>query len=866
VNAICLAPRLPAQGSTASILGTVTDASGAAITDAEVHVKNVGTGLTQTFRTDAQGRFNVPDLGVGSYEAQASKMGFTTVVRSGVTVTVGSQNVVDFSLPVGQQQQTVTVEGEASQVETTESSVGARVDSQQMRELPLNGRNFEQLIVLSPGVQSINAFSASSYQGNAPEYSVAGSRPTGQAIQLDDENLQGFWNKGIGSITGSSLGIEAIGEFQTLTNTYGAQFGGNGALINAVSKSGTNSFHGSAYEFLRNSAMDARNFFDPHIIPAFRRNQFGGSAGGPVKKNKAFFFVNYEGIRQQLGETEIATVPATSARTVTSTGPATAQALTAALALYPLPTNLISSTLGQVTEVAGEPAHENYVLGRFDYTLSDKDSLFLRYFSDKAGLLQPFSNATLPFWPEADTSHSQFMTLEERRILSPTLLNVVRMSFSRTDDTGAITQSVPVLQFFPGAGRIDGVISVTGLSSLGPGGFAPFVLVENRFTEGDDVLWTRGAHSLRFGMTVSRLQANTNHPFREGGTFTFQSLTQFLAGTAFTFAGVQLTSTYANRDWRDVELTPYVQDDWKVTPKLTVNLGLRWEFMTDPHEEHNEYSTITNFATATGFTSVSNVMRVNPTWANIDPRVGFAYDPFADHKTSIRAGFGMFRDPINPSLYNSGATSSPPWVTSQQSGPTFPFPFTAVSPVLPSQTSGFDYNNNHTPTIIQYNLNVQREIAKATILTVGYVGSHGVHLFSIEEQNAPVPTIDASGVYHFASLINGTIVPNQRINPNFSTLQQFEAVGTSHYNSLQATLNRTLSRNLQAQIAYTHSKCIDNGAQFSTYATNSPAMIENPFNRAYDDGVCSFDIENTLRVNGLYVVPFHGNRLIEGCR
>ena len=279
-----------------------------------------------------------------------------------------------------------------------------------MRELPLNGRNFEQLIVLSPGVQSINAFSASSYQGNAPEYSIAGARPTGQAIQLDDENLQGFWNKGIGSITGSSLGIEAIGEFQTLTNTYGAQFGGNGALINAVSKSGTNSFHGSAYEFLRNSAMDARNFFDPHTIPEFRRNQFGGSAGGPVKKNKAFFFVNYEGIRQQLGETEIATVPTAGARTVTSTNRRRLAPLTRHY-VYPLPANLISSTLGQVTEVAGEPAHENYVLGRFDYTLCPtRIRLFVRYFSDKADLCCNLSRGmrTLPFSGRKRTPrHSQ---------------------------------------------------------------------------------------------------------------------------------------------------------------------------------------------------------------------------------------------------------------------------------------------------------------------------------------------------------------------------------------------------------------------------------------------------------------------------
>ena len=252
----------------------------------------------------------MPDLPVGSYEVQATMAGFQTLVRKGITITVGSQNVVDFGLQVGQQQQTITVEGEASQVETTNATVGTLTDQKQMRDLPLNGRNFEQLILLTPGVQSISAFTSSGFQGRAPEYSIAGSRPTGQAILLDDESLQNFWNKGMGSVTGTSLGVEAIGEFQTLTNTYSSQFGGNGAVINSVSKSGTNAFHGSAYDFLRNSALDARRFIDPATAPPFRKNQFGGSVGGPIKKDKMFFFANYEGIRQLLGETAIANVPA----------------------------------------------------------------------------------------------------------------------------------------------------------------------------------------------------------------------------------------------------------------------------------------------------------------------------------------------------------------------------------------------------------------------------------------------------------------------------------------------------------------------------------------------------------------------------
>src|SRR5579864_8481535 len=370
--------RLAAQAATATIQGTVTDASGAAVPDAMVQLRNINTGVTQTTTSNGQGRFVVPDLAVGEYEVQASKTGFSTVVRRGITLTVGAQSVVDFSLPVGQQSQTVTVEGQASTVETTNATVGQLTDQKQMRDLPLNGRNFEQLILLTPGVQTIqsNGFVSSGFQGRAPEYSVAGSRPTGQAILLDDENLQNFWNKGMGSVSGSSLGVEAIGEFQTLTNTYGAQFGGNGAVINAVSKSGTNGFHGSAFDFLRNSALDARDYFSTrNTPPAFRRNQYGGSLGGPVKKDKAFFFVDYEGTRQLLEENKVATVPACPAAcTITATNPVSRRAIANVLQVFPTPTTLIGGGQGLAATYGNQIVHEDYVLSRFDYTLSSKDS------------------------------------------------------------------------------------------------------------------------------------------------------------------------------------------------------------------------------------------------------------------------------------------------------------------------------------------------------------------------------------------------------------------------------------------------------------------------------------------------------------
>ncbi len=311
------------QAATASLSGTVTDASGASIPEATVTARNNGTGLSRSAVSDGQGHFSLPDLAIGDYEVQATKMGFQTVVRKGVNLTVGAAPVADFQLPVGQAEQTVTVEGSISQVETETSSVSSLISQSQMRELPLNGRNFEQLILLAPGAISYPAGGSSALVGRAATFSVSGARPEGHAILLDGENLQDWWQRGSGAnVSGTSLGIEAIAEFQTLTNTYGAEFGGNGAVVNAASRSGTNSFHGTAFDFLRNSAMDARNFFESARKPGatsaepapFRKNQYGGSLGGRVIKDKVFFFANYEGIRQALAQSFFVTVPDDNAR------------------------------------------------------------------------------------------------------------------------------------------------------------------------------------------------------------------------------------------------------------------------------------------------------------------------------------------------------------------------------------------------------------------------------------------------------------------------------------------------------------------------------------------------------------------------
>src|SRR5215471_2654841 len=530
---LCWSGVLYAQGAgNASVLGTVTDSGGGVIPGASVQVKNIATGRVQEVPTDEQGRYTIADLPIGNYEAQASVQGFQTTVRRGITLTVGAQAIVDFSLSVGQGQETVTVEADVSQVDTVSTALSSYVSLKQINDLPLNGRNFTDLVALIPGVASgsqIGNGGQNLLYGVEQNFSVSGARAEGQAYLLDGTNIQGFWNHGSGSgVMGTTLGIEAIAEFSLLTNTYSAQFGGNGAVVNSASKSGTNTLHGSAYEFLRNSALDARNFFDGSKVPPFRQNQFGGSLGGPIKKDKLFFFVNDEELRRALGQTFVAFVPDANAHNgiVNGVNVPINPRIAPILALYPIPATSVNG-VGQIPEVDTQTGNENYLLARVDYTLSSKDSLFVRYVRDYGDIVNPFLGSPLPpRWPEVGQTRNQFVTIEERRVISPTLVNLLRFSFTRTRETDvqAKPDPTPALDFFPERGQ-NGGVNITGLSSIGTSIFAPLLEVQNKFPLADDVFWTHGPHSLRFGGSFDRVQSNFQQQGWWGGFYTFPSIT-----------------------------------------------------------------------------------------------------------------------------------------------------------------------------------------------------------------------------------------------------------------------------------------------------------------------------------------------------
>jgi hypothetical protein len=894
--------QLSAQVTTATISGTVTDASGAVVSHAAIQVRNVDTGIVQDVSTDDQGRYNVPSLPVGNYDVQAAQPGFQTLLHNGITLTVGGTAVVDFALTVGQSQQTLTVSGEVSQVETTSSTVANLVEQKQIADLPLNGRNYQQLILLAPGV-NVAQTATTSFYGKGDTYSIAGGRPEGQAYLLDGTDIVNFFGHGSGAGSlGTSLGIDAIAEFQTLTNTYSAQFGGNGAVINAVSKSGTNSFHGSAFEFLRNSALDARDFFaSTHTPPPFRRNQFGGAIGGPIKKDKLFFFFNYEGLKQSLGIENKVTVPNAAARqgyitnadgTTTFVGFAT-PLLQQIINLYPTQglTPIRGGSFANAFSQGTQVGNEHYLLGRIDYTRNEKDSFFGRYVLDKSTFNNPFPASTISTWNDSEPTRNQYLTGEYRRVINPTLINVLRGSYVRTENSATTLGDTPALQFYPHLGGEDGTVSITGLTLLGPSTLAPYSLIQNKYGLSDDVYKTHGAHSIKMGIGMERIQTFENQPFSASGAFTFLNLTTFMKGIPSRYGGAYPPNVPnpfshglnpdAYRSFRETMIMPYINDDWKVSSKLTVNIGLRYDFDTNPKSAINNLLAITNppfhsiggGLSPTGFlTQVPNVWRNNPSLNNWGPRLGFAYDPFKDHKTSIRGGFADTHNVIAPRTYTSGFVTGAPFpsviITPSPANPSIAFPNPFVGNIVPppyGNGQGVDYNNDKTPALYQWNLNVQRELPGSVILTVGYVGSHGSHLFTGSDQNPPIATVDSNGVLHFGSLVNGVGVSNVRFNPALGVINSLQTDGNSTYNSLQTNVVHRFSRSFQAQVAYTWGHSIDDGSASSGLETGGGGR-SNPYNFAADRGNSTFDIRQTLRVNGTWDLPFHGNQLVRGWR
>jgi hypothetical protein len=888
---------LRAQTSTATISGVVSDSQGARVANAKIIVTNIETGVTSITAADAQGVYSVSSLPIGNYRIEAQRDGFKTSARGPIELTVGKNAVEEFTLTIGDVSQTVEVAATTPTVDTASSAVGFLVGEKQIHELPLNGRNYIQLTLLAPGVQPVpqeNTEGASSLVpfgfGSPQRFSVAGGRPQGELFLIDGTDTAGVWGNGTGSnLVGTTLGVDGIAEFQVLTNTYTADYGGNGAAINAAIRSGTNEFHGSVYEFARNSALDARNFFDPgtSALP-FSRNQFGGTFGGPIYKNKTFFFVNYEGLRQDLTVPVTTTVPDQNflngflpcAQTVglvcdPTTGLANVGVnpnIAAVLNTYPLPNGTVfgNGTALNVSSI-NSPISENYGVVRVDHTLSASDSLFASWVIDRAQL----TAHPQPVLTDIDTEGNQYISLEERKVVSPTVLNVFHAAYVRSN-INVGTQFVPSLLVVPDSG-IQANFGVNGINSIGGNDNAKEIL--NRITFRDQLSYTKGRHSVDIGFEFVHHDLLADIPIVNGGNVVYlplgpeSSFQAFLQNQPLAFVGVPLDANDSTRRIRHINIAPYIQDRFQINRRFTLNLGLRYDFETNPTEANGKLYTIKNPYVDTGFVNVPNAFEHNITKWNVEPRVGFAWDIFGNQKTALRGGFGAFADlPLEMQTVISYLFNPPIYNVTEILFPTIPDPFGSGTTVvgLPGGGQTTDYSPKINDYIMEYNLNVQQSLFKNWLLTVGYIGSRANHLAIGTETNPCLPTSilgDGTIVRDYA---NSAACPT--VNPALSNVVNRYYIGFSKYNSGQVALEKGAGKYLQFRTAYTWSKCMDIGSYYTGNDSIGPngqtaglqaGNLAN-VNRNVDYGPCDFDLRNNWTSNVVFQLPFTGNRLKEG--
>jgi carboxypeptidase family protein len=886
---------------TASLSGRIEDASGAAIPEATVAVTSQETGVTRTVAADAAGNYRVLSLPVGRYELKAEKAGFKAVVQTGINLVVGQQAVLNLRLEVGEVQQQVTVTGEAALVNTTTASVSGLVGEKAVKELPLNGRSFDMLITLNAGTVAVTAEKgggAGAQSGNL--FSVSGRRWTENLFLINGVEYTGpsQIHSIPGGVSGQLLGIDAVREFNVVADTYGAEYGKRaGAQVSIVTQSGSNQLHGSLFEFLRNSKLDARNFFDQGPVPPFKRNQFGGAAGGPIKKDRTFVFGNYEGFRQRLGVSAVAIVPDANARKgllpnaqgVPTPVTGLVPGMLPYTAYWPEP-NGANLGGGIALSFSNPPQsiREDFGTVRVDHTFSDKDQLSAVYTVDDGYNETPLID---PLFGQVTTIRSHVLSLQETHLFSPSVINTFTAGVSRAGFVYANPPFIslpPNLLFVPGEfpGRINIGGSTIGSSAITVAGGSVASLqsaYRTPFTYQDGIQVVKGRHQISAGVWFQRLRSNEFNGRNRSGAATFTSLTTFLQGTVSNF---QVTPHRTPMYWRQLEGAWYVQDNIQLRPNLSVRLGLRHEFTNGWNEAHGRAS---NFLFDTNgvvllapLTGSSGYTENNSKWL-FGPRVGIAWDPFGKGKTSIRAGFGTHYDLIDalgfiqnplPPFNGIAAFANVPLLSLVPLNPSTPFPPSCGPGVPPPCTTlqpGGIESATKTPTVEEWNFTVEQGITPNASLRLSYTGSHSYHQLtsgdpnSIQTQICSNPTGCTSGGAGTArgTVAQGTtyIPVGTRPNPFMASGAMFFAYSNSNYHAFQAELTHRFSSGLQFRAAYTWSKDLDIASGVTGGdVTNSPGVVMDRYHPQGDWGLSAQNVTHKFVMSGGYELPFGPNK------
>ncbi len=850
--AACLlvTPNILAQ-STASITGTVTDATGAVIPNATVTVRNQNTGEERTMQTDSAGIYAVPSLPVGTYRVEVKSSGMQTTAAPNLVLNVGTTVRQDFSLKVAATTETIEITAAAPVVQGSTVSVGSVVNQTTVQEIPLNGRHFIDLTLLTAGTVTppANGFLTAPLRGQGSfGFNSGGAREDEVNYMINGVNLSDPVQN---QITFQPT-INTVSEFKLDNSTYSAEYGRNaGSIVNIATRSGTNEWHGDFYEYLRNSYFDARNFTNPtsvHQSP-FNRNQFGADGGGAIKKDKTFFFLSYEGLRQ------LQSVPLTS-------GVLTAAQRSQALATGdPIVQNLVNlipaPNSGTNQYVSGATANVNIDQGtaNVSHNLTDSNRLnfYYAYQADLRGEPPTTDGNTLPGYGDIRQGHRQIFTFNDVDVVNPNLVNEARLGYNRIH----ITFNADNTANASALGISNGVTSSIGLPQiaipslgLGFGGVNGFPQGRGDYSAvaSDTLSWTHGKHNFKFGGEYRRID-NNNFSYTPG-SFSFPSVNAFIADQATSFTANP--SNGASRIYVN-SIGGFAMDQWKVTRSFMLDLGIRYDWYGTPSEAGNRFVI---FNTANSTLQPTN-QPYQQSALNFQPRVGFAWDPFNNGKTVIRSAYAIMTDqPITGIV--TALASNPPYAFPVSFAPTTAVPFVGfgnafslASGAVAPRSIAPDYKDAYVQS---YNFNVQQEFGNNWGVMAGYFGSKGTDLNIIVNQNQPINGAKPYPVLSAAS----PIFPGKAL----SNILTEESVANSNYNALWLTVTKQLSHGLQINGSYTWSKSMDDNSRNNNGASTS--LPQNSYDIRDEWGPSDFNVAHRFTVDPVYMLPFKGNRFVEG--